>query len=157
MSISYFTSAVCNEVFNSIISLSIKNNMERKKSYYDDMSLEEKTKILITDDKEQWGKFRELLITEGALTNISVKHKLFEFLKEREKISRVEEEIENNNKIEEQQRQREINGRKLKESLQQLGDSARSFKDQLIDSFQDEQIFSEPDRDHKNIISSKAA
>jgi len=56
--------------------------MERKKSYYDDMSLEEKTKILITDDKEQWEKFRELLKTEGALTNISVKHKLFEFLKE---------------------------------------------------------------------------
>ena len=68
------------------------------------MSFEEKTKILVTEDKEQWERFFHVLRTKGAVTNLLIQHALIDFVQERERTMRVQEDIEKyNDEREEQQ------------------------------------------------------
>ena len=141
---------------NKIISSTNKD--EQSSSSYDEMSFEEKTKQLVVDDNEQWKNFQQTLKEEGALTDIAVKNALYEFVKERERIMRMQEEIKKNEKKEERKQhhhQQQQQRRNLRESLMQLGDSARSLKEQVIGSFQDESIALK--QSSRNIVGSKAA
>ena len=98
------------------------------------MSFAEKSKILVIDDEDQWKIFREMLIKEGVVTNLSTQQLLIEFVKERERIVRIQEGSEKTSDVEKKEPPR----KSLKESLLQLGDSVGSIKEHVIGSHQED-------------------
>ena len=81
-------------------------------------------------------KFISLLRTKGAITNISVQYALIDFVKERERMMRTQEDIEQSN----DERQKPKQRRSIKESFSRISDcmsdGARSFREQFLGSFQ---------------------
>ena len=76
-----------------LLNSSSTNNSNEENISLDDMSFEEKTKMLVIDDAEQWERFRKLLKIKGTSTNIAIKHQLVEFATERERIIKSKEQI----------------------------------------------------------------
>lgn len=106
---------------------------------------------MLTDDEAQWAEFQTILKKDGNFTNMAVKLALVDFIAERERTMTTAEKEEIESKTEIKRPKRPT----LKYTFEQLGDSAKSLKDNIMNSLEEEKM--SPTLKVKYILGSRAA